>query len=417
MSDSKNSDRTNQSEALMESNNLFYRFDDPLSVSVLRTGKKQFFSTRSYTDSSGSMIVDVNSGTDLICPKNSYLKLTFKLSGGDGTGRYSFGSGSAMNFINDVKILSAAGTEMARTENSNLYNKFHSNSRHSTNWFTTVGAVMGHGTAVQAFTSDDATTYTYCIPLTELDPFFALYDDKNIPASLASGLRIELGLESLANTFLEAVGGGGAATSYTVTNIELRTENITLMDSAQAILNQQASQKGHELTYDRLFCAPQTVGTTLSDNLEIRKAVALAKSMMYVQIPTASIGDITTDYFETAPYTYTSVDARLGNAYWPHQPIESAEEAYLYHLKNYGKVKHPHYESSITFAQYKLTNAILSFDFERDDSLNLSAMPVNQSRIAEQRFTRSANTNVKAYAWLRYTALARASLSNTSVKI
>lgn len=424
--DSKYQD--NQSEALLEANNLVYKFDDPLSVSINKTGKRQYFATRTYTDKSGSCICDFNSGVDFVDGKNSYLKVEFTPTGGDATMLYSFGSGSICNIFQSCKILSSSGTEISRSENSNIFHKFRSIVAHSKLWYETVGSLMNapadpsvdsHGPVEMK--ADGSETYVFLIPLSELDMFFKIYDNKLIPSVMSSGLRVELALEDYRQALYFKSGTGAAATGYKIVNIEFMTENSTYMDSAVAVLNSEASKDGLEIEYDRYFVAPNAVGTSLTANIEIRKAVALAKSSMTIALKTNEQNSLTNDGFKTPTYRYTTTDSRIGNLHFPFRPLETPEENYFQLLKNHGKIKHDHIETALTFNSYKNGNSILDYNYERDCSLNLSSIPVNQSRVAEVRFERvpveDPVDNYKSYTFLIYTALARTSLQNCSVKI
>jgi hypothetical protein len=410
VSEGKTEGSSGNREAVMEANNLSYKFDDILNVSVNRTMKKQYFDTRSYTMPGASQAVSTwNSGVDLIDVTNSYLKFTVRANG-DRTDM-GFGVGTAMNLIREVKILSSSGIEMARTQDANIYHKFVSKSKYSANWHTTVGALMGNGV-----TTVDTADLTVCIPLCELDPFFKLYDGKLLPANVASGLRVEITWADLAQAFISGgAGGTTTATAYTVSQIEFRTESVTLADSAMAVLNKEASTNGLEITYDRVYTTSKNTGTALDDNIEIRKAVSLAKSAFCVTIPTTQT--ILIDSFLAAAYTFTSADFRLGNQYYPFQPIENVSEGYFNYLRGHNKLKsvHESVTTPVLFSTGGMSNICATF--ETDDSLNLTGLPLNSSRILECRFVRSAATDVKAYVFLSYTALARASLSNCSVKI
>ena len=184
-----------------------------------------------------------------------------------------------------------------------------------------------------------------------------------------------------------------------------------------AVLNREASSNGLEITYDRVYTTSKNTGTALDDVVEIRKAVSLAKRVFAINIPTAAITSLTTDSFLAASYLHTSADFRLGNQYYPFQPIENVNEAYFNYLRNYNKLKSSH-ESTTTLADYSTGGmGQMCAVFETDDSMNLSSLPINSSRILECRFVRSAATDVKTYVFLVYTALCRASLSNASVKI
>lgn len=405
--------KENHRDAMMEVNNLSYRFDDPLSLSHGRTAKKQYFDTRSYTVPGASQAVSVwNSGADLIDTRNSYLKFNLTLAADGPSCDSSFGSGSAMNLINEIKVISASGLELSRTQFANVYHKFVVIPKRSPGYLYSTGALFG--AQQEAKTMDRDIAYTFCIPLVELDPFFATYDMKLLPACVASGLRIEISFENLNTCFVNT--GTDTLTSYTIDQIEFRCESVSLADSAVAILNKEASTNGLELTYDRVYGTTKPTGTSTDDVIEVRKAVSLAKAVHCLVIPTANINSQTADSFSADTYSFSKVQTRLGNNYYPFQPIETAEEAYFNYLRIFNKHKSVQ-ESGITLAEFKTSKGSISATFETDDSLNLTGIPVNSSRIAEVLFTRNNATSVRTYAFLVYTALGRFSLSNASVKI
>ena len=271
---------------------------------------------------------------------------------------------------------------------------------------------MGYG-----ITTLDTADTVLCIPLCELDPFFDLYDGKLLPANVASGLRVEITWAPLAQALVTVEAGGtGNASTYTISEIEFRTESVTLADSAMAVLNKEASTNGVEITYDRVYTTSKNTGDAGDDNIEIRKAVSLAKSAFCVTIPNGALTDITLDSFLSDPYTFTSADFRLGNQYYPFQPIENVKEGYFNYLKHYNKLKALN-DTDTTLNTFTLTQSQICASFETDDSLNLTGLPLNSSRILECRFVRTGTTVIKSYVFLTYTALCRASLSNCSVKI
>lgn len=421
MKEGEQMNRGNDQRAiLMEANNLSYKFDDILNVSVNRTMKKQYFDTRTYQlPGAGQAVSTWNGGVDLIDLMNSNLGFRVRLDGGTADDVYTFGSGSAMNLIREIKILSSSGIELARTQDANIFHKFYAKSVHSSNWFNTVGKNMGFG-MTDELKIDEANGVYFTIPLRELDPFFNLYDGKLLPANLASGLRVEITWEDQLVAFF--TGGAADLENCIIDQIEFRTECVTLADSAMAQLNREASNSGLEVTIDRIYTTSKNTGTLTSENVEVRKAVSLAKSAFAVCLPALRNG-YAVDSFNTSIHQFTSYDFRLGNQYYPYQPIENTSQGYFNYLKCFNKIKHSHNETVITPAVYNASNAIICASFENDDSLNLSGLSINSSRIMEVRFERGVPgppaviADVKTYVFLTYTALIRASLSNASVKI
>ena len=402
---------------ILEANNLTYKFSDVLNLSQNRTLKKQNFDTRSFTlPGAGQAVCTWNTGLDLIDTRNSYLKFRLDLPTATATPAvtYTFGTASAMNLIREVKVMSASGVELARTQNANVFHAHYSAARHSAQWRSTVGRLMGVGQPAIA----PSGNATFIIPLCELDPFFEFYDGKLLPQNLASGLRLEITWEDLATAFVSsgAVTAANAILSYTVSQIEIRTESVSLTDGAIASINREASKSGIELTYDKVYTTEKNVGTNQTEHIEVKMPVSFARGVFNVILPTASRGDIAADSFQSLVYDHTSAQIRLGNNYYPHQPITNVQEAYHNYLKHWNKLKQHSSESSVTFTDFNDFKGAVCSKFQADDTLSMSGLKINSSRICEVSWSRTGADAATSFTFLIYTALARASLSNVNVK-
>ena len=164
-------------------NNLTFESPKALSLAVNRSYHKSFFQRSQYTgDRSTTMICDINSGTSFINCANSYLAISVQLEGGAG-GIASFGSGSAMNLINEVRIRSRSGVELDRVQNANIWSMFDSVYNRSEQNLDTVGALEGFSQGrlpANSTTEVDATT-KFLIPLACISPYFKPMQGQLLP--------------------------------------------------------------------------------------------------------------------------------------------------------------------------------------------------------------------------------------------
>ncbi len=402
-------------------NNLTFTSPKALSLATNRSYQKSFFQRSTYTgDRSTTMICDINSGTSFINCANSYLSLSIQLEGGGGAAA-SFGSGSAMNVINEVRIRSRSGVELDRVQNANIWSMFDSVYNRSSQNLDTVGALEGfsEGRLPSNSTTEVATTTKFLIPLGCISPYFRPMGGQLLPPQLASGLRIELSLEDYRTALYQV---GGSITGYKITDCYLQLDSVELTDETQRTLNMESAKDGLEWSYERVYTTiTQQPSAQTSISAQVRKAVSQACLVYSLAISSADKVDITKDSLVAVPFNTSSFQYRLGSLYFPHQRIENGEdgsESTLIAYETFDKLRHPFRETSVTPATFREKFGVMAASLERDQSLQFSGLAVNNSRTLELDATfASVGENLEVYTFLNYCSVARAFIDNTSIAV
>lgn len=395
-------------------NNLIYQQPKALSLAVNRTLKKQYFQKSTYSPLE-TAVCDWNSGSDYVSIDDSYLLLDITSVGGDA----HFGSGSILNCIERIVITSRSGTELDRLERANIINKQMMRFGHSQDWILTSGSKMGLGTNGLA---SDGTVLTagvsrrHIIPLKYLCGFFRPVNDQMIPPSLAAGMRIEITFADYRNALYQK---SATVTNYTVDKIEFSLDCVTLADDTQKSLNEEASKSGLEYTFPRFYTSSSTVLST-AVNLQIRKAVSMAKSVHTFLLTQSNLTDVTADSQASAALDFESWGYRLGGLHFPNQPIRDDVQ----HLQTYAIAEATwersgdHKPPGVGWSIFESTNGELTASLERDQRLNLSGLPLNNSRVLELDAKLNAYTvPLEAVSFLQYVCVCRSYLDNTVVAL
>jgi hypothetical protein len=403
-------------------NNLVYKQPVALSLAVNRTYKKMFFQRSAYTgDKSSTAIATWNTGTSYINCDNSYLSFKVRLTG-TSTPTASFGSGSAMNIFNECRLTSRSGTELDRLQNANLWSKFDSIYSKPEGNLQTLGSVQGFGPTLSSSDPANLNGVTYkrfVLPLYAISPFFRPMKKQLIPPQLASGLEIQLVLEDFRTALL---GISGTTTGYDIEGLYFNLDCVDMTDSVQKTLNYSSSSEGLDYTYERIFTSSsQLPSNQLSISQQVRKAVSQACFATTLTVSQADRINIAVDPLCAVPFNYTSFQYRLGALYFPNQEVIDASdgvEAFLIAQQVYDKLKHPYSEGATTLAKFNAKHGVLSASFEKDTSLNLSGLPINNSRVLELNATYAAVAEpLDVITFLQYCVVARSYIDNTAVSI
>jgi hypothetical protein len=412
------SDQAGNADLLV--NNLVYEQPKALSLAVNRTYKRQYFQRSQYAGSrSTTGICDWNTGTSYVNPANSYLTFTVTTTGGNA----NFGSGSAMNCISEIRIRSRSGTEMDRLEQANLWSKYDSLYAKNDAHLTTLGSVQGFGAtrdgATDAANMTAGTATKFNLPLSVLTPFFRPLKKQLIPPQLASGLHIEIVFEDFRTALFQKTA---TVTAYTIDSIEFNLDCVELTDDTQRTINMESANDGLEYCYERIYTATsqQPTGQT-SLSQQVRKAVSQACLATTIAMSQADKIDVTKESLNSVTFNYNNYWYRLGSLYFPSSKIESASdgvEAYTIAQQVYDKYKNPWKEGSMTLANFTAKHGILSASFEKDTNLNMSGLPVNNSRVLELNCEFAAVAeNLDVVTFLQYCSVARCFIDNTAVAL
>jgi len=410
-------------------NNLIYVSPDPLSLAVQRNLCKNFFQRSTYEGGTGSTArCDLNSGSYYIDPANSYLTFDIQLTG---TAPFlaNFGIGSAMNCLNQILLRTKSGVEIDRVERANIFSLYETINTESIQYLNTNGSVEGFQTNYLTGNSggyvyplNTQTAKRFVLPLKRLSNFFnPVKAGQLLPAAIMSGLSIEIIFEDYRTAFLKAPGAGGTCTGYTISNIALMLDSVTLTDDCQKTLNSISSQSGLELTYARSYCSINEVNTT-QVSCQVRKAVSNACYAMAVILNPAHIQDITQDSFASMPFTVSRYQTRLGSLYFPQQPVIATGsepsvdiEAFIDSKACFNKYHDNHQEGATSFYSFALNAGTICVNLQRDQNLLVSGAPVNNSRVLEMDLNFISALNRSIYVFMVYNCVSRAYLDNTSV--
>ena len=414
-------------------NNLVYQQPKALSLAVNRTYKKQYFQRNTYNGDKGqNMICDWNTGTSYVNCANSYVTFKLKLldDGSAIDASANFGSGSAMNIINEMRIRSRSGTELDRLQNANLWSKYDSLYTKPAGNLNTVASVQGFGETRSGLADDaqvSSTGFTkFTIPLYALSPFFRPMKKQLLPPQLASGLHFEIVLEDFRTAFFRkgtAPPTDSVITGYTIDKVEFNLDLVDMTDDVQRTINTESAGDGLEYAYERIYTAiSQQSASNLFISQQVRKAVSQACFATSIIVNQADKLDISKDSLISIPFSQIeSYQYRLGSLYFPNQKVEDAEdgvEAYTISQEVYDKFKHPYMEGSVTLKEFQTSLGIVSASFEKDTALNMSGLPVNNSRTLELNldFT-SLPSAVEVVSFLQYCSVARAYVDNIAVAV
>ena len=390
-------------------NNLIYEQPKALSLATHKNYQKNYFQRDTYDGSTATTaICDWNTGSSYVNTFNSYLTFELEING-----QSSFGSGSAMNVIREIRIRSRSGTELDRLTRANLWSKFHSKYTNADDYITKFGQVQGFGRVLASGVKEK-----YCLPLTVISPFFAPMKGQLLPPQLASGLHIEIVFEDIRTAFTSSTN----PSIYTVSNIDFQLECVELTDETQKTINMESADNGLEYAYERVYTnVSQNPTNQTTSSIQIRKAVSQACYATSIVLDSANQIDLTADSIKSINWETVNFQYRLGAIYFPNQRVEGAVdgvESYLISQQTYDKLQNPSFESSVGLNDFKTGLGVMACSMEKDTHLNMSGLPINNSRVLELNCEFVSVTAPRdIITFLTYCSVARTYIDNVAVAI
>ena len=423
-------DATVSSDMLV--NNLVYRQPSALSLATQRTYTRHFPQVQTYS-AGQTMVFDLTSGSSYVDPENSYLTFKVQLKTSGAAISANFASGSAMNLIRQVTIRSRSGTELDRVELANVWSRLEYANSLSDAYLTRQGAMEGWGAARDGATDPAIVSNTaaarFCIPLCRLSHFFKPSQaGQKLPPQLISGLHMEIIFEDVKTAFFRKAGLAADFAGYDISNIAIVADSVMMTDDVQRTINRESADNGLEICYQRVFTAQTAlvIGSE-SANVSVRKAVSQCRSVFTVCMDKTKLLDVDADSFLSVPFDATLWQYRLGSIYFPKERIQTdgtvgdSSESYLQQMQVWNKLKHVYDESSVSLTDFGNKYGVLAASFERDQSLELSALPVNNSRTVELDVQWSGVTSPaltrQLVSFLVYSSVSRSFIDQTSSSI
>jgi len=174
-------------DALLQVNRMQYKMPPEISIVNHKTHQVDLFQQSSY--SSGQMILEAQTGSAFIDAKKSWLE--FGIYTANASGTTSFGTGSAINCIQNSLVTSRTGVELSRGFEVPAYTRYRQSWEADANWHSHQGPIQGY-TSTGIDLDGSSEVARFAIPLKYVSAFFD--QDKLIPSQIMEGLRIRLDL-------------------------------------------------------------------------------------------------------------------------------------------------------------------------------------------------------------------------------
>jgi hypothetical protein len=413
-------------------NNLVYTLPSAETVVNDRNDMRNYFDQRDYK--AGQTIRAVfQTGSKYVDVLNSQLVFTLNTTNVEGA-NVTWGKGSAINLIKNVRVYHKNGTELVNIQNHNLNQLIEDKASKSKRWFDTVGYLAGYdasntlgsglGTLAPPVYGGTVQqqpvvggSQQFIIPLSCVAPIFNPMDKQLLPSVLAMGLILEIDLATNAEAVVR-VGGAGSV-ELELKNIYLNLSCSTLADMTVATMNDFASKKLIEYVYIDTYTSrinnPQQNGTI---STSINKAVSFADHIVAGEVISANRGTQIADEFALATTTGTTYQYQLGSIQLPSQVFtDTIHTSYLQALKTYNKFRDDADNPSMNWPLYNSNLYIKTCSFSKDQLLQLSQLPINSSRSLryEQNYTPAPAEARTVFIFLHYIKSLRCSLSDCTV--
>jgi hypothetical protein len=347
--------------------------------------------------------------------------LSFKVAfthDGEAGETVGWGSGSACNLIQEIRILSKNGCEVDRTQSAHVLAKIMKDYTYSLdgqNMLSNAGVDLG-GMVKDTF-------YSFVIPLSLLSGFFRpTVKGMKIPAGLASGMRIELTL-ARPDRAVELTGGVGTL-SYLVQNPEMLFCCSDLNDPTQAVLMKNSAETGLEYTFPAYFSTTLTEQST-QINEQVKKAVSQCTRAFASVYDVSGAGSVmlnTNDGFKSIDSDQLkSYQFRVGANYYPQKFVDSEAEALFISCATFDKIRDMRTNACpVAVEDYETGGKfIVGHPLETDDRLNLSGIPLNNSSVLELRMEvkNTGGVSRQFEIFIEYISVARTFVNRTTLKI
>lgn len=429
-------------EGILDFNALQYECYPDLSVVVDRTHKNSPFHASTYGPGDTAYCV-LNSGSDYINPRTSYLCFDVRAKGTLST-NFSFGwQGSAYNFIKTLRILDRAGNEIEYITDANVLANFQKKLKCSLDCHQTVGSCdRPISWSDDPYKSATGAKTRYCLLLRHMSGFFDY--DQLMPAQVMSGLRIQITFESTERVAKWDTSVPAPATDdYIIYNPTIVLDSHKVTDSVARQLNMRSANDGLEIQFRTWFTSQFNVNSD-TVNLESRRAVSRAfRSVLHYRTKPNEAAYATSeaakDSMATDAASFTEYQWRAGNLYFPQQVLKAetpealAVETLMHNFQLYGKTETPidnpaHDLRDQTSAARSITVnmaqnnpdrgglAIIGCNLERSSVQDVSGLPLNNSRVLAFNGKTSTSADREYRLFLQYLKIARVFMDNTELE-
>lgn len=383
-----------QTQVLMDINKLSYSPVVDGSLANRRQLRKYAFQPLGYN--SGQIAQhQVQSGGDYINGPGSYIVLDFNpLVANSKWVENADEPGSAFNIFNEWQHTHRSGDVLDRTSRLNVLVSILLNYI-SLTYRSFIGSLVDNGSAEEL---EVDSSYTYVYPLFLFSGLFA--QKALIPSMLMAGSNIKIQLEDKALALV-----GGATSDYSVSNMYLVLDSVSLFDGAQKVLMEQAANVktgGLQFSYYSYFhLSKPDAGTSI--NMDINYSAAKNIHLLVKKRLTED-QVITKNSMKSAEYKYSAWRIRLGALTFPEFEVRNSRESYQIAVNSFGKsqncdlLESSMADTGITHKQYKATDGVICQTLDKNPIVALSSEPTNNARLLNFSGTvTAANRSYDAY--------------------
>ena len=458
---------------VQEINKVKYALPTNLNIVERRTNKVNFADQNVYSSTSGNeVVIRLQASTDYVYGKNSYL--IFEVSGNANApdGSIGFNKNTAMNLFDRVLYEDRSGAELCRNDKLNNYcaqvlplhyssecaRTLIANGGQYENFdqiYSAVGVptddVFGKNGAVGFYeiinaAPNDASALTVIIPMRYILGVFN--QETLIPSMLISGSLIRLQL-ARATDALEnlgaATGASDAGVNYTLSNVRVVCDSLTLAPVVQKNLMEQSQAGGGlDFVYETEYYQSGNVTRGANSfNLQINKAVSRCQKLYWSSRAVRTPSSIVKDNVGTCQLNTSQLDYRLGDLFFPQRVISLPSTAGATPQKNGAEF----YENTLQSIHRMKTNvdppavskniwctggtalvdsandnnndgrAVHCQSFEMSSVLEYSGLAINNSRTLEARINFSNSDDGQVIdAWICYLKLAKCNQLRAVIK-
>lgn len=405
-----------QNNSYLGTNGLLYMMPQSLSTTVNRTFTREQSQRQTYSNGD-TVVLDLNVGSAYPDPEKAML--TFDLTctataGADNGDRVTFGTGTAANIIQEIRILSKNGCEVDRTQGVNILAKIRKDYMYNADGQKYL-QMAGAGRVIGGATGLTNATEKFVIPMSYISGFFRpTVKGMKIPSGLGSGMRIEIILADPRRCF-QRTAGTVTALTYTVSDPSIMMMLHELNDPTQAALINESAASGLEYTFPSYF---ETTITTAQTKVteQVKKAVGQCTKVfatVYDLDGPQSVAAVTNDPVASMNSSELSAfQFRVGSQYYPQQTVSSDMEAWFIASSAFPT------DASVGLTEYQTGGKfLLAHPLETDDRLNLAGIPLNNSNVLEFRLEMSTSINREYHAFIEFVTVAKTFINKTSIKI
>ena len=442
---------------LLQWNNLTYTMPVTNSVAAARNIKPYFPDQQNYRDGD-TVVFTVQTGAQFVDWSKSWLQVELEVkcpsrAADAALTTVNFGAGSICNLFKSVVVTSRSGVEIQRIEEFNRWRVITDRLKRSHEWMQSYGSSLGYkpvdpsfgsfdppkqgsfGSNIRAQTDYGASgsngVHLFNIPMSQFAGVFE--SDQLMPSNIASGMRIELRLETGGIPFFIGLDmNRDPAKTYQDCEYEvsckLFCDTTLLNDAAMREIRATSASNGLEYVYKQLYHQKEPQAGVPQTNMVISKAVSRALQATCAQFLVKKTG-LLVDNFITQVWDGIGDDPgvqrqsqivkqqwRLGSQYYPHQYFTTTEANYqnLTYCCEATQDK----PISLSIRDFRAYLQIAMATFEKSALLRYSGISINNSRTLsiDAEFADSS-LEVSTECWLEYVSVGKAFLNNIVVSI